>query len=67
MRSQYSHLLHLTGVTSAGQLQQMLLAIENKAPDLGGWLAPHLLLAGGSLVLVLVTILTFHRSRDTLT
>lgn len=67
MRAQYSHVLHLSAVTSTAQLQQMLLALENRVPDIGSWLAPHLLLAGTSLVLVLVAILTFQRSGDMLT
>jgi ABC-type transport system involved in multi-copper enzyme maturation permease subunit len=54
------------GVTSAAQLQQILLTVENKMPDIGGWFAPHLLLAGFSLVLVLIAALTFKRSRDVL-
>jgi hypothetical protein len=35
-------------------------------PDIAGWFAPHLLLAGCSLALVLVAALTFKRSRETL-
>jgi len=35
-------------------------------PDLAGWFAPHLLLAGCSLALVLVAALAFKRSRDVL-
>ncbi|HEX4205979.1 MAG TPA: ABC transporter permease [Ktedonobacteraceae bacterium] len=53
-------------VTSEVQLQQILLAVENRMPDLAGWFAPHLLLAGLSLVLVLVAALTFKRSREVL-
>jgi ABC-type transport system involved in multi-copper enzyme maturation permease subunit len=53
-------------ITSEAQLQQLLLSIENKMPDLAGWFAPHLLLAGLSLVLVLVAALAFKRSRDVL-
>jgi ABC-type transport system involved in multi-copper enzyme maturation permease subunit len=56
----------LQGVTSEAQLQQILLPIENKMPDIAGWFAPHLLLAGFSLVLVLVAALAFKRSRDVL-
>jgi hypothetical protein len=52
--------------TSSTQFQQILLTIENKVPDLAGWFAPHLLLAGVSLVLILVAALAFKRSRDTL-
>jgi ABC-type transport system involved in multi-copper enzyme maturation permease subunit len=64
MLPQYS--LDLRAVTSAAQLQHAILAIENKMPDLAGWFAPHLLLAGFSLVLVLVAALAFKRSRDVL-
>jgi ABC-type transport system involved in multi-copper enzyme maturation permease subunit len=64
MLPQYS--LDLRAVTSAAQLQQLILTIENKMPDLAGWFAPHLLLAGFSLVLVLVAALAFKRSRDVL-
>ena len=35
-------------------------------PDLTGWFAPHLLLAGLSLVLVLIAAFAFKRSRDVL-
>jgi ABC-type transport system involved in multi-copper enzyme maturation permease subunit len=63
MLSQYS--LDFRAVTSAAHLQQMLLSVENKGPDVGGWFAPHLLLAGVSVALVLVAALAFQRSRDT--
>jgi len=53
-------------VTSEAQLQQLILTAENKMPDLAGWFVPHLLLAGVSLVLVLVAALAFKRSRETL-
>ncbi|HEX4715875.1 MAG TPA: ABC transporter permease [Ktedonobacteraceae bacterium] len=52
--------------TSEAQLQQFLPIVENKMPDLAGWFAPHLLLAGLSLLLVLVAALVFKRSRDVL-
>jgi ABC-type transport system involved in multi-copper enzyme maturation permease subunit len=64
MLPQYS--FDLRAVTSAAQLQQLILTVENKMPDLAGWFAPHLLLAGFSLVLVLVAALAFKRSRDVL-
>jgi ABC-type transport system involved in multi-copper enzyme maturation permease subunit len=64
MLPQYS--LDLRAVTSAAQLQQLLLTVENKVPDISGWFASHLLLAGVSLLLVLVAALAFKRSRDTL-
>jgi hypothetical protein len=55
-----------SSITTEGQLLQFILSVENKMPDLAGWFAPHLLLAGVSLVLVLVAALAFQRSRDTL-
>ncbi len=64
MLPQYS--FDLRAVTSAAQLQQLILTVENKVPDISGWFASHLLLAGVSLVLVLVAALAFKRSRDTL-
>jgi ABC-type transport system involved in multi-copper enzyme maturation permease subunit len=53
-------------ITSEAQLQQLILSVENKMPDIAGWFAPHLLLAGVSLVLVLIAALAFKRSRDVL-
>jgi ABC-type transport system involved in multi-copper enzyme maturation permease subunit len=53
-------------ITSEAQFQQFILTVENKMPDLAGWFAPHLLLAGASLVLVLVVAFAFKRSRDVL-
>jgi hypothetical protein len=53
-------------VTSEAQLQQILLSVENRMPNLAGWFVPHLLLAGLSLVLVLVAALAFKRSREVL-
>jgi ABC-type transport system involved in multi-copper enzyme maturation permease subunit len=53
------------GMSEAG-LQQILLTVENKMPDIAGWFASHLLLAGFSLLLVLVAALAFKRTRDTL-
>jgi len=52
--------------TSTAQTQHGLLTVENTLIDLGGWFAPRLLLAGLSLVLVLIVALTFKRSRNTL-
>jgi hypothetical protein len=51
--------------TSTAQTQHSLLTVENALIDLGGWFAPHLLLAGLSLVLVLLVALAFKRSRNT--
>ena len=53
-------------ITSEAQLQQLILTVENKVPDLAGWFVPHLLLAGFSLVLVLIAAFAFKRSRDVL-
>ncbi len=52
-------------IMSEAQLQQLVLSIENKMPDLAGWFAPHLL-AGLSLLLVLIAALAFKRSREVL-
>ncbi|EFH85263.1 hypothetical protein [Ktedonobacter racemifer] len=57
---------NLTTATSAAQNQHNILVVENSLIDLGGWFAPHLLLAGLSLVLVLIVALAFKRSRYTL-
>jgi hypothetical protein len=66
MLPQYSFGNLIQTATSEAQFQNAFLAIENKMPDLAGWFAPHLLLAGLSLVLVLVAALVFKRSRDAL-
>jgi ABC-type transport system involved in multi-copper enzyme maturation permease subunit len=52
-------------ITSEAQFQQFILSVENKMPDLAGWFAPHLLLAGASLALVLIAAFAFKRSRET--
>lgn len=57
---------HTGTVASAAQVQQILLSFEDKVPDLSGWFAPHLLLAGASLVLGLVAALAFKRTREVL-
>ena len=51
--------------TSTAQTQHILLTVENSLIDIGGWFAPHLLLAGFSLVLVLIAALAFKRCRHT--
>jgi ABC-type transport system involved in multi-copper enzyme maturation permease subunit len=53
----------LPSATSEGQFQHYLLEIENMGPAVTTWLAPHLLLAGLSLVLVALAALTFQRFR----
>ena len=52
--------------TSTAQMQHGILTVENSLIDLAGWFAPHLLLAGLSLLLVLVAALAFKRSREVL-
>ena len=62
-----SYAIHLNPtITNEAQLQQLILTVENKMPDIAGWFVPHLLLAGCSLALVLVAALAFKRSRDPL-
>jgi len=55
-----------SSITNEAQLLQFILSVENKMPDLAGWFVPHLLLAGFSLVLVLIAAFVFKRSRDVL-
>ena len=50
--------------TSAAQFQQALLTLENRLYNLGTWLAPHLLLAGLSLLLVVLAAFSFQRFRN---
>jgi ABC-type transport system involved in multi-copper enzyme maturation permease subunit len=62
-----SYSIHLNpSITSEAQLQQFVLSIENKMPDLAGWFVPHLGLAGLSLLLVLIAAFAFKRTRDVL-
>ncbi len=62
-----AYAIHLgPSITSEAQLEQLVLTMENKMPDLAGWFAPHLLLAGLSLVLVLIAAFAFKRTRDML-
>jgi hypothetical protein len=49
--------------TSSAQLQHLLLTIENKMPDISAWLAPHLILALLSLLLVVLAAFNFQRFR----
>ena len=63
MLSQYSS---NAPAASIAQFQQMLLTTENKMPTIGAWFPSHLLLAGLSLLLVLVAALVFKRSRKML-
>jgi ABC-type transport system involved in multi-copper enzyme maturation permease subunit len=51
---------------STVQFQSLINTIANQAPDVSAWLAPHLIEAGLSLVLVAVAALGFQRFRDTL-
>jgi len=50
--------------TNATQVQQILIAVENKIPDLAGWFAPHLLLGALSLLLVALAAFGFQRFRN---
>jgi ABC-type transport system involved in multi-copper enzyme maturation permease subunit len=50
--------------TSEVQFQNGFLPIENRMPSIGTWFGSHLLIAGFSLVVVLVVSLLFKRSRD---
>ena len=52
-------------LTSEAQLQHILLSVENQVPNLGTWLAPHLLVAGASLLLVMLAAFSFQRFRNT--
>ena len=49
--------------TNPTQLQHFLNTLENKMPDISAWLAPHLILAGFSMMLVLVMVFAFRRFR----
>jgi hypothetical protein len=51
--------------TSAAQVQNALLTIENRLSDIGTWLVPHLLLACSSLLLVALAAFAFQRFRNT--
>ncbi len=50
-------------IAGAAQYQQHLNAIANKMPDISPWLAPHLIEAGLSLLLVVLAALAFRRFR----
>jgi hypothetical protein len=56
---------YTTPPVSAAQFQQELLALENRLYDIGSWLAPHLLVAGLSLLLVVLAAFSFQRFRNT--
>jgi ABC-type transport system involved in multi-copper enzyme maturation permease subunit len=60
----FNKLLH--AATSAAEFQQDLVAIENHVANISAWLAPHLILAACSLLLVLLAALSFHRFRGAL-
>ncbi len=64
MLSQYP-VDQLHTATSTAQFQQTLLTLENMSPNIGGWFAPHLALAGVGLVLVVLAALAFQRFRET--
>lgn len=62
----FQYLVDLKSVppTSEAQVQQAMLTIENRLTDIGTWLVPHLVLAGLSLVLVVLAAFTFKRFRN---
>ncbi len=51
---------------AAAQYQQELIALGNRLSDIGAWLAPHLILAGLSILLVGLAAFTFQRFRNAL-
>jgi ABC-type transport system involved in multi-copper enzyme maturation permease subunit len=57
---------HFQALESPANPQHLLVTIENTMPSIGDWFAPHLLLAGASLALVLIAAFAFKRSRETL-
>lgn len=66
MFSQYNADAHQLSslITNTAQLQHLLNTIANKVPDSSTWLAPHLLLAGLSLLLVALAAFSFQRFRN---
>ncbi|HVU65841.1 MAG TPA: ABC transporter permease [Ktedonobacteraceae bacterium] len=66
MQHQYVFSNISANISSNDQFQQALLAFENAMPQIGNWLAAHLLLAGVGLLLVLVAALAFKRTQDAL-
>jgi ABC-type transport system involved in multi-copper enzyme maturation permease subunit len=56
----------LSRATSVAQAQHILLTVENALPDIGSWFGPHLLLAGLSLLLIVLTAFAFRRFRNVL-
>ena len=56
----------LATATSLAQAQRIFVAVENMVPGNLAWLAPHLILAAGSLLLVLLAALSFQRFRNAL-
>ncbi len=56
----------LSSATSVAQAQHILLTVENALPAIGSWFGPHLLLAGLSLLLVVLVAFAFRRFRNVL-
>jgi hypothetical protein len=50
---------------TAAQLQQVVNTIANQTPDVSTWLAPHLIEAALSVLLVAVAAFGFQRFRNT--
>jgi ABC-type transport system involved in multi-copper enzyme maturation permease subunit len=49
---------------TTAQFQSLVNTAANKAPDVSGWLAPHLIEAGASLLLVALAAFAFRRFRN---
>jgi ABC-type transport system involved in multi-copper enzyme maturation permease subunit len=64
---QYSSAWRTLGqsATSAAQLRHIFLTVENMVPNVSAWLAPHLIEALLSLLLVALAALAFRRFRNT--
>lgn len=52
--------------TTGAQVQHILLTVSNSLPSIGSWLAPHLIEAGLSLLLVLLVAFGFQRFQNAL-
>jgi ABC-type transport system involved in multi-copper enzyme maturation permease subunit len=63
---QYQSAWQSQNATSLAQAQRIFMAAENMVPSNVTWLAPHLILAAGTLLLVLLAALSFQRFRGAL-
>jgi hypothetical protein len=53
----------LTGAVQSQSVLQVLVRLEQEVPDLGSWLAPHLIWAGLGVTLAVIAALSFNRFR----